>query len=130
MAPWCSGYHYCTISFTKAWTQILRRLKSCSRHVGDSWWWGSLAMVPAGNKAMPLSSVNHTTKTIHHHHQENSGHKLYQMHFSNISKVYLVIPKILFILVLFPGVHALESSKFDKSKIGFGRMWNCMWVKT
>ena len=24
-------------------------------------------MVPAGNKAKCLSSVNHTTKTIHHH---------------------------------------------------------------
>ena len=31
-------------------------------------------MVPAGNKANRLSSVNHTTKTIHHHHhhQKNS----------------------------------------------------------
>ena len=27
-------------------------------------------MVPAGNKAKRLSSVNHTTKTIHHHHQK------------------------------------------------------------
>ena len=26
-------------------------------------------MVPAGNKAKSLSSVNHTTKAIHHHHQ-------------------------------------------------------------
>ena len=26
-------------------------------------------MVPAGNKAKRLSSVNHTIKTIHHHHQ-------------------------------------------------------------
>ena len=25
-------------------------------------------MVPAGNKAERLSLVNHTTKTIHHHH--------------------------------------------------------------
>ena len=25
-------------------------------------------MVPAGNKAKPLSLVNHTTKTIHRHH--------------------------------------------------------------
>ena len=39
-------------------------------------------MVPAGNKAKPLSSVNHTTKTIryhhhyHHHYQETiSGSK-------------------------------------------------------
>ena len=27
-------------------------------------------MVPAGNKAKRLSSVNHTTKTIHHHHHK------------------------------------------------------------
>ena len=26
-------------------------------------------MVPAGNKANHLSSVNHTTKAIHHHHR-------------------------------------------------------------
>ena len=29
-------------------------------------------MVPAGNKAKSLSSVNHTTKTIHHHHHHES----------------------------------------------------------
>ena len=28
-------------------------------------------MVPAGNKAKCLSSVNHTTKTIHHHHHHH-----------------------------------------------------------
>ena len=68
VAPWCSGYHYCTTSFNKAWTQVLRRFKPCSRRVGDSRWWGSLTMVPAGNKANRLSSVNHTTETIHHLH--------------------------------------------------------------
>ena len=59
---WCSGYHYCTTSFNKARTQVLRRLKSCSRRVRDSRRWGSLAVVPGGNKAKCLSSVNHTTK--------------------------------------------------------------------
>ena len=68
VAPWCSGYHYCTTSFNKAWTQVLRRFKPCSRRVGDSRWWGSLTMVPAGNKANRLSSVNHTTETIHYLH--------------------------------------------------------------
>ena len=29
-------------------------------------------MVPAGNKAKHLSSVNHTTKTIHHHHHHHA----------------------------------------------------------
>ena len=29
-------------------------------------------MVPAGNKAKRLSSVNHTTKTIHHHHHQGT----------------------------------------------------------
>ena len=45
------GYQHCTTSFIKAWTQVLRRFKSCSRRVGDSRWWGSLTMVPAENKA-------------------------------------------------------------------------------
>ena len=58
VAPWCSGYDYCTTSFNKAWTQVLRRLKSCSRRVRDSRWWGSRTMVPAGNQAKRLSSVN------------------------------------------------------------------------
>ena len=48
------------------------QFKSCSRHVGDLRWWGSLTMIPAGNKAKHLSSVNHTTKTIHHHHSLSS----------------------------------------------------------
>ena len=43
---------------------------SCLRHVGDLHWWESLTMIPLRNKAKHLSSVNHTTKTIHHlHHQ-------------------------------------------------------------
>ena len=62
--PWCSAYHYWTSSFNKAWTQVLHRFKSCSRRVGDSRWWGSLTMVPAGNKAKCLLSVNHTTKIV------------------------------------------------------------------
>ena len=62
VATWCSGYHYSTTSFNTVWTQVLRRFKSCLRRVEDSWWWGSLTVVPAGNKAKRLSSVNHTTK--------------------------------------------------------------------
>ena len=31
-------------------------------------------MVPAGNKTKRLSSVNHTTKTIHHHHHHHHHH--------------------------------------------------------
>ena len=55
------------ISLNKTSTQVLRRFKSCSQRVGDSRWWESPTMVPAGNKADCLSSVNHTTKTIHQH---------------------------------------------------------------
>ena len=66
VAPWCSGYHYCTTSSIKAWTQVPHRFKFCSRRVGNLRWWGSLSMVPAGNKATRLSSVNNTTKTIYH----------------------------------------------------------------
>ena len=50
VALWSSGYHYCTTSFNKIWTQILRRFKPCSRCDGDLGWWDSLTMVPAGNK--------------------------------------------------------------------------------
>ena len=66
---WCSGYHYFTTSFNEAWTQVLRRFKSCSQCVRDLLWWGSLTMVPAGNKTQCLLLVNHTTKTIRHHHK-------------------------------------------------------------
>ena len=38
----------------------------------DSRWWESLKMVPTGNKAKRLLSVNHTAKTIHHHYQRSS----------------------------------------------------------
>ena len=62
VAPRCSGYHYCTTSFSKTWTEVLRRFKSCLQRIRDSCWWGSLRMVPAGNNAKRLSSVNHTTK--------------------------------------------------------------------
>ena len=51
-------FHQCTTSFNKAWIQVLRRFKSCSRRVGDSRWWGSSTMVPGANKASRLSSVN------------------------------------------------------------------------
>ena len=89
MALLFSGYHYCITSFKKVWTQVLRRFRSCSRHVGDSRCWGSLTMVPAGNKAKRYSSVNHTTKTIHHlhiiiinhHHQKATGAKLICLYF-------------------------------------------------
>ena len=53
---------------TKPELKVLRRFKSCTQSVRDSRWWGSLVMVPAGNKAKRLPSVNHITKTIHHHH--------------------------------------------------------------
>ena len=69
---WRSGYHNCTASFNKAWTQVLCRFKSCSRRVGDSRWWRrSMAIIPTGNKAKRLSKVNHTTKAIHHHHHDH-----------------------------------------------------------
>ena len=76
VVPWCSGYHYCTTSFNKSWTQVLRRFKSCLLRVGDSRWWGSLTMVLAGNKTKRLSSVRHTAETIHHHHIVNDGWSL------------------------------------------------------
>ena len=69
MAPWCSGYHYYTTSFNKAWTQW---------NIRNSRWWGSLTMVQAENKAKHLSLISHITKTIHHHHhhQHQSNNNL------------------------------------------------------
>ena len=77
VATWRSGYHYCTTSFNKAQTHVLGRFKSCSRSVEDSRWWGFLTMVPAGNKAKRLSSVIHTTKTIHHHYWNSPANLLF-----------------------------------------------------
>ena len=59
---WCSGYHYNTFSFNKAWIQALHSFKSCLRQVGESRWWDSLEMVTAGNKAF-VGQLYH--KTIH-----------------------------------------------------------------
>ena len=67
LPPWCSDYHHCTTSYNQSWTQAFRKFKPCSWRVRNLRWWGSLTMVPAGNKAKHLSSVNHSTKTIHHH---------------------------------------------------------------
>ena len=81
--PWCSVYHYCTTSFNKAWTQVLRRYKSCSWRVRDTRWWGSLTMVPAENKSKHLLLVKHTTKTIHHHRHLRHHHHL--LFYSNVT---------------------------------------------
>ena len=67
VAPWCSGYDYCSTSFNKVWTlgsaQVQILLTACRRF--------TMVSIPdnvlAGNNAKRLSSVNHTTKTIHHH---------------------------------------------------------------
>ena len=42
-------------------------VQSCLLRVGDSRRWESLTMFLAGNKAKRLSSINYTTKAIHHH---------------------------------------------------------------
>ena len=62
---WCSGYHYYTTSFNKAWTKVLCMFKSCSQHAGYLQWWESLTIVPAGHKAQYISSVDHCPKTIY-----------------------------------------------------------------
>ena len=45
VAPWCSGYRYCTNSFNKAWIQVLRRFKFCWPRVEDLRWRESLTVV-------------------------------------------------------------------------------------
>ena len=64
MIMWILATYCCTTSFNKTRIQVLRRFKSCKRRVRDLRWWGSLVVVPAGNKAKRLSSVDHTTKAI------------------------------------------------------------------
>ena len=59
------------------------RFKSCSRRVGDSRWWVSLTMVTAGNKAKRFLSVNHTTKTLHHHHLHHQTNHQTQFQFKS-----------------------------------------------
>ena len=67
------------------------RFKPCSRCVGDSRWWGSLTMVPAGNKAERLSSVNHTTKTTHHHQAFIRIYFFREKRFNCFPKFFIVI---------------------------------------
>ena len=124
VVPWCSGYHYCTTSFNWAWTQVLGRLKRWSQHVGDSGWWGSLTVVPAGNKAKHLLLVNHTTKTIYHHHLLN-----------NVGSKHCLLMKfinfVIFVLVITClrgkfGIN-LQSSlfwNFEISRVKWGRFQN------
>ena len=94
VVQWCSGYHCCTTSFSKAWTQALRRFKSYSRRVRDLPWWEYLTYLlnPVGNKTQWLSSVNHTTKTIHHLRCPSSS-KLSFFH-KNTQQGYFVQPKL------------------------------------
>ena len=68
VVPWCSVYHYYTISFDKVWNQVLGQFKTYSRRVGDLRWWERRTMAPARTKIVRLSLINHFTKTIHHQH--------------------------------------------------------------
>ena len=54
-------------------------LKPCSRHVVVSRCSGSLKLVPTGNNAKRLSSVNYITKSIHHHHHLYYHHLLFSL---------------------------------------------------
>ena len=80
LAPLYSGYHDRRTSFKWAWTQVLLRFKPYWMHVGDPWLWGSLTMVPVGNKAKHLSLVNHSIKTIHYYnHRHHHHHDLFSL---------------------------------------------------
>ena len=69
MAQWCSGYTAAQLHSTKP------DLRFCAGSypaggVSEIRDVEELTMVPAGNKAKPFLLVNHTTKRIHHHHQQ------------------------------------------------------------
>ena len=119
----CSGYHYCTTSFIKARTQALRRFKPCSWRVGDSRWWGSLTMVPAGNKAAPFigqpyhknnssSSISFSCSPIFHlifklpNIPPHSHAAWCSTSFSSspIFHLILMLPKIFHLILMFPNL--------------------------
>ena len=75
-------------------------------------------MVPAGNKAKHLSSVNHTTKTIHHHHHhhQRSPHEIHN--FREYHNVPLLLPIIWHISSSGMGQKALmKAKKYQWKKI-------------
>ena len=65
MALWCSGYRYCTTSFNKVWTQVLRRFNTWLQPVRDSRWWDVWQWSWLEISLKCLLLVNPTTKTIH-----------------------------------------------------------------
>ena len=70
MVQWLSPLHnfiQLSLNSGSAQVQILWRIK-------DSRWWGSLAMLLAGNKTKHISTVNYAIKTIHHHHHHHHHH--------------------------------------------------------
>ena len=87
----------------------MRRFKCCSRCVGDSRWWRSLTF-PAGNKAKRLSSVNHTTKIIHHRHKMSE---------SVVTLSDILFGFFCFIFVLFRRFEVCSFSSFEKIDLSF-----------
>ena len=87
VVPQCSSYHYCTTSFQKAWTQVLRKFKSWLQGVGHSQWWGSLTIVLVEIRlnAFCWSTIPQKQLIIIHHHQ-------YKIYFRNTSVVLLTCP--------------------------------------
>ena len=81
MAPWCCDYQLCTISSSNAWIHVRRRFKSCLLRVLDLQWWESWTMISVGNKTWPLSSVNHSSKSIHSHHHHYYHHHHHHHHY-------------------------------------------------
>ena len=75
MFQWLSPLHnfiQLSLNSGSAQVQILWRIK-------DSRWWGSLAMLLAGNKTKHISTVNYAIKTIHHHHHHHHHHCLFKV---------------------------------------------------
>ena len=62
LAPWFIAYYHCTTSFSKVWTMVPRRFKSCLRRVGGLLWRELMTVVPAGNNTKPFLLVNHSAK--------------------------------------------------------------------
>ena len=90
---WCSGYHYCTTSFIKAWIQVLCRFNPAQGALeigdGENVWQSSRLEI-----TLRLSSVNHTTETTphhhhHHHHQHQQAMNIWRIMITKIESSHL-----------------------------------------
>ena len=65
---WLGLAYHVTSQLHSTELKFWSRFKSCYQRVWDLRWWESLTVIPAWNKTLRLSLVNHTTESNHHHY--------------------------------------------------------------